>query len=260
MTTTPQRIALYGSPHSPFVARVRLALEEAQADYHTVFFDLDERPQWFFDNVNSAGKVSISTPQFNLAPPRPELTACSRDQVPTIVYRSSPDAPPEKPTPESAKIAESLVLLEFVADLHPNANLLPRDPVLRAKARLFIRKLDEKFQSAFLALLFDKDGGAEVLELLVELQNELPPTGYVVGDWSIADAAFVPMVAAVGIVAKTGRGYFRDVDGGKLTQELAAPRFERLREYMRINKERPSFDEFVAIKWVKRFAKPADKK
>lgn len=103
------------------------------------------------------------------------------------------------------KMAELLVLLEFVADLYPNANLLPSDPVLRAKARLFIRKIDERFQSAFLGLFLDKDGGAEMLELLAQLQDELPPAGYVVGDWLIADAAFVPMVAAVGIAAKTRR-------------------------------------------------------
>ncbi|KAH9051938.1 hypothetical protein EDB87DRAFT_1582053, partial [Lactarius vividus] len=38
--------------------------------------------------------------------------------VPALVY-GSPKSDPENPSPGSAKIAESLVLLEFVADLYP---------------------------------------------------------------------------------------------------------------------------------------------
>ena len=44
----------------------------------------------------------------------------------------SPKSDPEHPSPESEKIAESLVMLEFVADLYPETGLLPKDPVQRA--------------------------------------------------------------------------------------------------------------------------------
>ena len=58
-------------------------------------------------------------------------------QVPVSVY-GSPRSEPENPSPDSVKIAESVVLLEFIADLYPDSGLLPKDPVDRVPARFFI--------------------------------------------------------------------------------------------------------------------------
>ena len=73
-------------------------------------------------------------------------------KVPAIAY-GGPPVPPDQPSPESAKIAESLVLLDFVADLFPDSHLLPKDPVQRARARFFIDTVSTKFVPAWIGLL-----------------------------------------------------------------------------------------------------------
>ncbi|KAH9854319.1 thioredoxin-like protein [Lenzites betulinus] len=228
----PQRILLYGCPHSPYAARVSLALEEAKADYQRFFFDLDERPEWYVEKINPNGKV------------------------PALVY-GGPESPPNSPSLSSTVLTESAILLEFIADLYPASNLLPTNPLQRAHARAFIAALDDKYRDALLPLLTGADGGAAALALLAELQARLPPAGYVLGEhWSIADAAFVPLVVALQVAARTGRGAYRDIDGGKMLEALEEPRFERLREYLALNKARPSWKEIVAQNWVKRFRAP----
>ena len=42
------------------------------------------------------------------------------------------------------KLNESLVINEFIADIFPEAHLLPADPVKRATARLFAALVDSK--------------------------------------------------------------------------------------------------------------------
>ena len=71
------------------------------------------------------------------------LTHLVQNQVPALVY-GSPKSDPENPSAESAKITESLVILEFIADLYPDSGLLPKDPVERARVRFFIDALSTK--------------------------------------------------------------------------------------------------------------------
>lgn len=58
-------------------------------------------------------------------------------KVPTLTY-GGPSVNPEDPSPLSAKITESNVILEFLADLYPDSGLLLKDPVLPAKVRFFV--------------------------------------------------------------------------------------------------------------------------
>ncbi|KIJ15127.1 hypothetical protein PAXINDRAFT_99658 [Paxillus involutus ATCC 200175] len=92
--------------------RVEIALAEANANFKVYQIDLGE---------------SYST-----------------SQVPAIAC-GGPGVAPENPSPELTKLAESLVLVQFVADLYPQANLFPQDPVLRAKTRFFIEVVSSKF-------------------------------------------------------------------------------------------------------------------
>ena len=77
-------------------------------------------------------------------------------QIPAITY-GGPKGKPDEPSPESFKLRESLVILEFLADLFPEAGLLPTDPVLRAKARLFANDVDAHVFEGFKAYFFSAD-------------------------------------------------------------------------------------------------------
>ncbi|KAG1823895.1 uncharacterized protein BJ212DRAFT_1296416 [Suillus subaureus] len=49
-----------------------------------------------------------------------------------------PSIDPEDPSSLSAKITEMNVILEFLVDLYPDSELLPKDPVSCAKVRFFV--------------------------------------------------------------------------------------------------------------------------
>ena len=83
-----------------------------------------------------------------------------------------PKVSPDQPSPDPQKIAESLVLLEFITDLYPNSTLLQKDPVLRAKARLFIDAVSTKFLPAYVAAMLrgePVDGLLQAIEALQDL-------------------------------------------------------------------------------------------
>ncbi|ELU43933.1 Glutaredoxin domain-containing protein [Rhizoctonia solani AG-1 IA] len=110
----PETLTLYSSEICPFAQRTVIALQEAKADYTLYEIDLANKPDWYAPKVNPASK-GVST-------------------IPAIAY-GGPKVDPANPSPESIKLAESLVLLEFIADLYPNSGLLSTNPVERAQAR-----------------------------------------------------------------------------------------------------------------------------
>ena len=81
----------------------------------------------------------------------------------------------DKPAPDSIKIAESLVLLEFVADLFPDSGLLPKDPVERAKVRLFIDTFAVKYGPHTMPYLNNKGEETKngILAAFEALQSQL---------------------------------------------------------------------------------------
>ncbi|RPD64603.1 hypothetical protein L227DRAFT_607256 [Lentinus tigrinus ALCF2SS1-6] len=161
----------------------------------------------------------------------------------------------EKPSADSVLLYESLVILEFIVDFFPDAGLLPADLVRRAKARLFMSIVEEKIPS--------DNGPTPALQMLETLQ-EMLPEGFVVGEWSIADAAFVPSLLFVNVFVKGGVGYWVKMEHGeKVKAELESPRLARLRRYVDEWKKRTNFngkaawdeEDIVIEKWLKRFAK-----
>ena len=66
-------------------------------------------------------------------------------QVPAVAH-AGPDVHPDDPSPESAKITESLVLTQFFADLAPEADLLPKDASGKARIRFFLDTVNSKIQ------------------------------------------------------------------------------------------------------------------
>ncbi|KAG2364201.1 hypothetical protein BDR07DRAFT_1375254 [Suillus spraguei] len=156
--------------------KVQLALAEANAPYRAYQVDLRNKPEWFTSKVNPVG------------------------QVPVVTY-GGPNGEPDDPSSLSTKIAESNVILEFLADLYPDSGLLPKDPVLRAKGRDFA----------------------------------------VGDHYTIADACISPHLARLKIVIETDIGNFPVGMGYKLGEELEGAKFAKFKKYVERMLDRPSF-------------------
>ncbi|RPD56553.1 hypothetical protein L226DRAFT_520434 [Lentinus tigrinus ALCF2SS1-7] len=224
-----KQITFYTSPYSPYTHRVHIALEEAKLQVAKYEIDLrpGHKPAWFTAKVNSLGLV------------------------PAFTY-GGPNVPPDQPSSESAKLSESLVLLEFIADLRPNAGLLPSDPELRAKARLFITLSHETLHHAFRGFFFRGERIDSILPSLEAFQALLVPSGYAVGPWSIADIVVAPMMVRFVRLAGYEIGKYPMGEGKRLLKALAEPRFARLLQYYELLWQRPSvratWDEPLNVK------------
>lgn len=82
------------------------------------------------------------------------------------------------------------------------------------------------------------------------IQGMLPESGYAIGEWSIADATFIPFLLRLDCLLRN-----RHVFGpwpGRTEEELKtvldaldSPRFARLQKYLQDNMSRPS----MAVTW-----------
>ncbi|KAG1731619.1 uncharacterized protein EDB91DRAFT_1252056 [Suillus paluster] len=229
----PEQLTLYLNKVSPYSQKIELALLEANAPYKGYQVDLFNKPEWFASKVNPAGKV------------------------PVVTY-GGPDVDPDDPSPLSAKIAESNVILEFVVDLYPDSGLLPKDPVLRANVRFFIDATTKHIEVPFYAFLQGLESYENVLKGIEFIQGLLKEGGYfAVGDhYTIADACITPHLARLRIVTKTDLGNFPVGVGYKLDDELKRPKFSKFMKYVERMLERPSFkqtyDEESVITFFKR--------
>lgn len=170
-------------------------------------------------------------------------------QVPYLVYGGPKLQPGDAPSADAVGIPESLVILEFIADIFPNAQLLPADPTLRARARLFYSELEAGLAKGFIVgFLFQGVPLTDLLAGLHEFQGKLPPTGFAVGEWSIADAAALPILLRLQLALKEGLGLCKPEDMKEAYAaifEPQSPKFARLRQYIDDNLARPS----VARSW-----------
>ncbi|KAH7912763.1 hypothetical protein BJ138DRAFT_1112060 [Hygrophoropsis aurantiaca] len=217
--------------------KVELALAEAKVPHKVHDVDIFNKPDWFISKVYPVGKV------------------------PVVTY-GGPDVDPENPSPLSEKIAESAVILEFIADLYPDSGLLPKDPVARANVRFIV----ETFNSQFVPADFGFSRGKEPLEKLLKaietIQDLLSETNeFAVGDtYTIADATLVPFIARMKITYENDVGRFTPGEGHKLQAELQKPLYTKFMRYSRAMLERQStkdtFDEeLVTGIWNKIYAR-----
>ena len=155
----------------------------------------------------------------------------------------SPKSDPENPSPESEKIAESLVLLEFVADLYPDSGLLPKDPVQRARARFFIDVVSNKVSPQWVAFFMRGEVPDKFIEAVAEIQGLLSPSGFAVGDhFTIADAAIAPFLGRWELVFRNDVGKYAEGDGKRVHEVLfQSERFARLQKYFADISSRQSF-------------------
>lgn len=145
------------------------------------------------------------------------------------------------------KIPESLVLLEFVADLFPSSGLLPSSPVERAKARLFIDAVNAKLQTALFGFLIRGESIESLITALEQLQSLLPAGAkFAVGNqFTIADAALAPLLWRLEIAAKHNIGGFKPADRDIFVEAYQGPRFEKLRVYFENIKSNKNFKQAV---------------
>lgn len=149
-----------------------------------------------------------------------------------------PEVPPDQPSPESVKLTESLVLLEFVADLYPNTHILPADPVQRARARFFVEAVSTKLVPAWMTLL--KSGTPESSQAFLNA-IDLPPQGFAIGEYSIADISVAPFVARAHVALGNEIGAYAVGEGKRNLEALHQPRFARFQKYWADLQARPSF-------------------
>ncbi|KAH6908863.1 hypothetical protein BKA70DRAFT_1279028 [Coprinopsis sp. MPI-PUGE-AT-0042] len=227
-----EQITLYTAKICPWAHRTELALQESGLDYQRYEIDLANKPEWYAPKVNPASKV------------------------PAIAY-GGPKSSPEDPSPESVKLAESYVLLEFIADI--SGKLLPSDPVLRAKARFFVESVTSivgiKFYTIAMRGTEDPStwlAGIEVLQGLLPKEG-----GFAIGEYSIADAAITPFLVRANTVFSNDIGVYGEGLGKKLYDTLQNdPKYARYRQYFKDITERESlkttYHEQVIKDWFEK--------
>tara|TARA_R110002167_G_scaffold366367_2_gene595469 strand:- start:1660 stop:2325 length:666 start_codon:yes stop_codon:yes gene_type:complete len=113
------KLVFYGADVCPFAYRVRLALAEKNINHEYVPIDLQAIPPWFHE-ISPTNKVPLLKHGRNF-------------------------------------VWESTVINEFLEDVYPEPHLLPRDPVDRAHARIWIEYCNKTFQPNFCGLVFEAD-------------------------------------------------------------------------------------------------------
>lgn len=141
------------------------------------------------------------------------------------------------------KLAESLILVEFVADLFPEANLIPTDPVRRAQARFFIEVVSSKFVPAFQKFFGRGEGYEDLLTAAEAIQNLLPASGsYAMGDqYTIADIAITSFLARLKVASTNEVGKFAVGQGSEFLKALSGEKYAKFHAYTGRLLDRESF-------------------
>ena len=171
--------------------------------------------------------------------------------MPAATY-GGPDVPSDQPSLESAKIAESLVLIQFFADIAPESDLLPQDALGKAKVRFFLDTVSNKIQPSLTRWALGTSTYEAFFEALDAIQDQLPPVEkgkYIFGsEFTLADIAVAPFLGrSVLIQLKHGFGKFDKEEAKRGWELFQGPKYERLRQYINDIAARPSwqstFDE-----------------
>lgn len=171
--------------------------------------------------------------------------------MPAVAY-GGPDVPPENPSPESAKITESLVLVQFFADLAPESDLLPKDALGRARVRSFLDAVNNKIQPNLVRWALGSGSHDAFFEALDAIQEQLPPIEegkYLFGNkFTLADIAVAPFLGRTLLIQlRNGIGKFDEQEALRGWERFQGPKYERLRQYISDITARPSwqstFDE-----------------
>ena len=94
-----------------------------------------------------------------------------------------------------AVIYESAIINEYLEDKYPDVSLMPRDPLSRSRARIWIDFCNTRLQRAagFIAHDFKVAESAEELrQFLQTLDREMRGRQYIAENYSLADITYIP--------------------------------------------------------------------
>lgn len=92
-------------------------------------------------------------------------------------------------------VYESAIINEYLEEKYPEMPLMPRDPLLRAKVRIWVDYFNTRLHPAASDLAHDRDvdkAQAKMAQCLATLNQEMAGRKYLVGDYSLADVTFIP--------------------------------------------------------------------
>jgi glutathione S-transferase len=194
-------IKLYDFKSSPNCQRVKVVLAEKNLPYEIVPIDLRKQEQ--------------KTPEY--------LKLNPYGKVPVLVD-------------DGTFLYESCIINEYLNEKYPNPPLMPADLGKRAKARILtdygLAHLDGPYQKLRMETTKDpKEQNPQVIDaaksdlrkLLQHLEKELDDQPYLVGDFSLVDAALLPR--------------FTRLEGFGVLPDASLP---KLGKYLQRMKDRPS--------------------
>lgn len=167
-------VEIISSATCPFAQRTRMALIEKGIDFDLTAIDLSDKPDWFL-KISPYGKVPV--------------------------LRHG-----------GAVIFESAVINEYLEEVFPERPLLPRSPVRRAQARIWIDFANVRFTPHVYKLMLAQEADAQAFQAerltnaLLMMEHEglgkLGDGSYWLGDdISLVDLTFLPHMQRLGVLA-----------------------------------------------------------
>jgi glutathione S-transferase len=92
-------------------------------------------------------------------------------------------------------VYESAIINEYLEEKFPQIPLMPKDPLLKAKARICIDYCNTRLQDAASRITHGRDpekSKERLLEYLATLNREIAHRDYLVGSYSLADITYIP--------------------------------------------------------------------
>jgi len=155
-------MTLYSGTTDPFSQRCRIVLHEKGMDFQIIDVDLDHKPE----------DLAVMNPY---------------NQVPVLVERD-------------LVLHESNIINEYIDERFPHPQLMPADPVMRARARLFLHRFEKELFIHIDALEGNNQKNAEkgrnqVRDALLQIAPVFTKHKYMLGEeYSMLDVAITPLL------------------------------------------------------------------
>ena len=155
-------MTLYSGTTDPFSQRCRIVLHEKGMDFQIIDVDLDHKPE----------DLAVMNPY---------------NQVPVLVERD-------------LVLHESNIINEYIDERFPHPQLMPADPVMRARARLFLFRFEQELFNHVQTLESGTQKAQEkarlyVRENLIQIAPIFVKQKYMLGEeFSMLDVAIAPLL------------------------------------------------------------------